>query len=348
MLEGKVLDGGWTVGPIIVRQPGQTGGRFSASYTVSNADGRKGFLKAIDLSFAFTQPDPAAAQKPLIDAYLFERNLLRECAGRRMDRIVLHLADGDIMVDPAQAVSRVPYLIFERGEGDIRIHLSKLGWVEVAWALRALHHIAVGLLQLHVADVAHQDLKPSNIVMITPNESKVGDLGHAVRKGHLATRPEHAHIGGDPEHAPPEQLYGAIPSDWLLHRFGGDLYNLGSMVVFMFARTHMTALLFLHLHQKHRPAILNGSYSGTYANVLPLLRDAFDRAVTAFCSEVPETVRAPLVQAVRQLCDPDVQRRGHPRARALKHGNPLALDNYVSLFNHLATKVERSLKIRTT
>ena len=154
LLEGRALADGWVVGKLIARSPTQTGGRYSASYSVANVDGRKGFLKAIDLSSAFGAPDPTAALQPLIEAYNFERNLLFECEARRMDRVVLPLAHGTEFVDPAQPISRVPYIIFERGDGDIRAHLVHLGTVEVAWALRALHHVAVGIWQLHAADVA--------------------------------------------------------------------------------------------------------------------------------------------------------------------------------------------------
>jgi hypothetical protein len=39
--------------------------------------------------------------------------------------------------------------------------------------------------------------------------------------------------------------------------------------------------------------------------------------------------------------------RGHPRARAIKHGDPYSLEQYISQFSALAARVQRSLLIRT-
>src|SRR6266851_917241 len=49
-------------------------------------------------------------------------------------------------------------------DGDVRKHLSPTQSLDIVWILRCLHHIATGLHQLHSAKVAHQDLKPSNVL----------------------------------------------------------------------------------------------------------------------------------------------------------------------------------------
>ena len=54
----------------------------------------------------------------------------------------------------------MPYIILELADGDVRHRLRKVDR-QTAWALRALHHTATGLMQLHSQRIAHQDLRPS-------------------------------------------------------------------------------------------------------------------------------------------------------------------------------------------
>jgi hypothetical protein len=174
-------------------------------------------------------------------------------------------------------------------------------------------------------------------------QAKLGDLGHAVRQGSPLARPEHSVIGGDPSHAPPEQLYNDAPSDWRVHRVGADLYHLGSLTVFLFSRTTMTSLLLGELETVHWPQ----NWTGPSADRRLYIRDAFDRAMRKFADEVPSSIRQEVVEAVRQLCEPEPNLRGHPRARAIRHGDPFSLEQYISLFNALAARSQRDLFIRT-
>ena len=171
-LEGLSLDGGWTV--IARLNPGQsaTGGNFSCGYQVTLKDGAKGFLKALDFSRAHMAPDPSRALQSLTEAFNFERNLLDMCATRRMDRVVRAIADGQVKVDDT-ILGVVQYLIFECGDCDLRVQLSLLDSIETAWKLRSLHHIATGLMQLHRLGIAHQDVKPSNVLVFDRMTSKI-------------------------------------------------------------------------------------------------------------------------------------------------------------------------------
>ena len=185
-LEGLTLDSGWRVIERVPTQDGATGGCFSCSYIVEK-DSRKAFLKALDYSKAEEiasqmSVDIPTALQHLIAAYNFERNLLRQCAQKRMDRVVVALEDGSIRVDEG-VFGAVNYLIFEPADGDIRNHLAVVARVDLAWMLRCLHHIATGLYQLHSTSVAHQDLKPSNVLVFERKISKVADLGSASIKG---------------------------------------------------------------------------------------------------------------------------------------------------------------------
>lgn len=88
-------------------------------------------------------------------------------------------------------------------DGDVRNHLAVAEKIELAWLLRSLHHVATGLYQLHSARVAHQDLKPSNILVFDKKLSKVSDLGSASIREVPSPRDE-APFAGDSTYAPPE------------------------------------------------------------------------------------------------------------------------------------------------
>jgi serine/threonine protein kinase len=81
-----------------------------------------------------------------------------------MDRVIRLLADGTISVPEADFPSSAQYLIFELADGDIRKTMDAAQQFDLAWALRTFHHITTGLMQLHKAGTAHQDLKPSNVL----------------------------------------------------------------------------------------------------------------------------------------------------------------------------------------
>lgn len=332
-LSGLRLEGGWTVGEMLRRPPESTGGCFSVSYHVVSDGGAKAFLKALDFSEALHAPDPARVLQSLTDAYNFERDLLAQCANGRMDRVVRAIADGTIRGSGLP----VQYLILELADGDVRRHLAAVGRIDVAWKLRALHHIATGLWQLHKVGIAHQDMKPSNALVCNTKETKVGDLGRAAYKGHKAPS-DNCPCAGDPAYAPPELLYNHLPSDWGQRRFGCDLYLLGSMVVFLFAGVSMTSLLLTEMHADYGWR----TWTGTFPDVLPYVRDAFNRALQRFHDSLDERLRSELTQIVRQLCEPDPELRGHHSDRQVKVGM-LSLERFVSAFNRLARRAELGL-----
>jgi hypothetical protein len=102
----------------------------------------------------------------------------------------------------------------------------------------------------------------------------------------------------------------------------------------------MTGLIMGQLAPGHHWRVWRGSYTA----VSPFVRDAFNKAVTSFAQQVPVELRSDLERIVRQLCDPDVNVRGHPRARAMRHGDPFSLDRHVSELNALAHRAERGLR----
>jgi len=234
-------------------------------------------------------------------------------------------------------IPTVNYLIFELADGDVRWFLDSSDAADVAWKLRSLHDIATALMQLHGQGIAHQDLKPSNVLVFSDASSRVGDLGRGIKRGQPAPH-EQMIIAGHHAYAPPELHYGSVAQDWQRYRLGCDLYQLGSMALFLFESVTATPAIFGALAQEYQPT----AWSGPYQDVLPHLRDAFNRVFAApLFSDLP-SIGDKLLQTVRQLCDPDPSLRGHPRTRA-QPGNPLGLERFVTAFDLMSKRAEIAL-----
>lgn len=309
-LVGLRLDGDWTV-EAPFNHASSTGGNFSHGYIVRHDDGRTAFLKALDYSRALRAPDRPAALAALTSAYVFERNVLQTCKNEKMHKVVQPLAFGNVLVDHSD-IGTVDYLILEKAESDIRSHLDAGAKFDLAWKLRSLHHIAVGIEQLHFAKIAHQDLKPSNALVFSDSGTKIGDLGSASVRGTASPR-DNMNFAGDPQYAPPELLYGFAHPDWMNRRFGCDAYLLGSMIVFMFTGLSATGLLLSKLPPQHHHRM----WQGTYQEVLPYLQNGFVLALDEMenaLSTVP--IRGEIKTIVNYLCHPDIALRGHPKNRS--------------------------------
>jgi len=333
-LKGLDLDGGWTVVEKVQRSPTATGGNFSVGYLVEHRDGRRGFLKAMNYDAAFFQPDTSAALSAMTEAYLFEKELCTKTG--HLSRIVRAIDDGAVLVDKTNARSKVEYLIFERANCDIRAHLDVIAKLDVVFVLRTLHNVATGLSQLHRANIAHQDLKPSNVLVYGAAQgSKIADLGRAWDPSVSATHYSYP-VAGDPQYAPVEVWYLYFPTDDRIRRFGCDLYHLGSLLTFLFARVHFNALLFDHLPAAHHP----GSWGGRYDEALPFVQAAFAAAVEQIANAFPLYLKDDLRHCLMELCNPDPSRRGHPSNFGKTQ---FSLERYISRFDWLAHRAKVEL-----
>ena len=337
LLVGRTLNNGWTVDTSIVRPPSATGGTFSASYFVSRK-GQRAFLKAMDYTAALGAPDPARALAAMTAAYNFERDLLEKCKVRRLSRIVRVLEAGTLPSTTGDAAGVVQYLIFELAAGDLRFFVKIDTDLEVAWTLRMMHHVVAALRQLHAAGIAHQDVKPSNVLVFESRHPKLADLGRASdRYGQSPF--DDLECAGDRTYAPPELLYGEISNDWSSRRLACDLYLLGSIIVFFCAGVSMTHLLMARIAKNHHYS----NWGGTYREVLPYLAHEFSQLVQEFRSAYVSRFPSQLVDAIGQLCNPDPTLRCHP-ANLLSESNRYSLERYVSLFDRLAGRAEYALR----
>lgn len=323
-----------------------TGGTFGVGYIVERGDERA-FLKAINLAKIAERPDIIAAMTEITAEVNFEREIHRVCAEGNMDRVVRAIDSNQIGLGP-NPQDQVPYIILELADGDVRRRLRKVeAKVQTVWKLRALHSAATGLQQLHSREIAHQDLKPSNLMSFDAIETfKIGDFGRSIRQGIKAPHEDLLHAG-DMSYAPPELLYAQVDPDWRMRRLKCDLYMLGGLICWSFLGYAVTPFLVDRLAIQHRPQWFRGHWRGDYNEVLPYVRHAFGTILNDFKSEVPLEFRDQLGSALEQLCEPDPHQRGHPYALAQKHGNKYDLSRYVSLFDLLAKQASRSARSTT-
>lgn len=335
LLQGRDLPGGWKVLQPFARAADATGGNFATPYIVEK-DGRRAFLKAMDLSRALLSGDILAGLQHFTESIRFEGEMLEVCRHRGMDRVVRLIDSGQIEMDDknsdplARRASTVFYFIFELAEADLRAEI-KLGQSSSS-KLETLFNVAVAIQQLHQQEIAHQDIKPSNVVMFKQGQ-KLADLGRASKRGKVAPNDQWA-FPGDPTYMPPEFSYGYLANEYHDRRLGSDFYGLGSLMAFLFSLQSSSPLLIDSLAAHARPNTWKG---GDYKTVLPHLIDAHSRVCAYLSPYFPSDVRAELSEAYRQLTHPDPLVRGHPRSRA-QHGRPLGIDRYISLFDRLKLK----------
>jgi len=334
-LNGATLVDGWRVVEAVPHPAdveGATGGNFSYGYVAEKSDGTRGFVKALDftratiISKATGQPF-ADVMAQLVNAYIFERDLVLLAGHRRLSKVVAGLAHGEIVLDEADPLGTVQYIVFEQADGDIRRYMADSSF-DAAWSFRALHHIALGLHQLHRLELAHQDVKPSNVLVFENSTAKLTDFGCADRKGTHSPRGA-LRIAGDPQYAPPELCYGHVPADWSNRRVGCD---------FLFGDTSMNGLLYDQLPDEYHPR----RWMGRFDEVLPFLKNAFSSALDLFAADVPMPYRDELVGLVAQLCNPEPETRGwHRSLRRGRRGH--SVEPFVGRFDLLASKAERGL-----
>ena len=342
-LKGLDLEGGWHVDARVAKSAKGTGGYSSISYWASNRKGEKAFLKAIDLSSALQDDDLMGRLNVLTEAYLHECNLLRQCKDKRLRRVVMPITEGLAKVSEIyKPLDRVPYIIFPKADGSIREVVER--WrdfekkFDLAWALRCLHHSATGLQELHGMNIAHQDVKPSNILFYPVEGSKITDLGSASQVGNPSGS-DRWRVAGDPRYTTPEQWYGWSQSAGFEDRYLVDLYRLGSLIFFFFSNISAMDALQLKLSSKYRKDFIKSDFISD----LPYLQYAFKESLDGLRESVEETagdLTDQIIMIAGQLCDPDPQRRGDPRARVAKYRKQHDMQAYVSRFNTLARRAE--------
>ncbi len=303
-LLGLTTDSGWRVKEQLNNQLG-SGGNFCVRYIAESKDGTVGFLKAMDLSGVIG--DIHKLQET-VNQYLFEQDILDVCKGRKLTRVVTPLDAGKIIVPNFDApLNTVYYVVFELADGNLRekhLESSQKRWVP---AFSALHHVAVGIEQLHRAGIAHQDIKPSNVLAFENEQFKISDLGRVVDENGKSPF-KITHFPGDHSYKPTEMFFGLTSLDFIERR-SCDMYMVGSLVYHVVEDAAINAgvlteatLLDSHVRQKPYDEALPFLLTGFNT----LLRRYNEHCINLFGKRVADL----LTNIVFEMCHPDVNRRG--------------------------------------
>ena len=332
-LLGLTLDDGWEVYGRVPRPAQSTGGTFSHSYLARNGS-RIGFVKAFDFSSAFQVGVETLKVVGLLTAsYEHERDVLQHCRGRRLSHVVVAIASGEVSVPKMSPMEgRVFYLIFERAKGDVRCQMDLTIASDAIWCMSALRCACLGLWQIHQELIAHQDLKPSNLLYYSDSEFRVSDLGRSSRRGHAIWH-DNEDFPGDHTYAPPEALYGHLHPEFVPRRMGADLFMLGNLAAFLFTGVNVTESLFARLD----PQFHWQRWKSDYAAVLPYLQEAFSRVLEDLGGLLPELVREEILPLIRELCNPDLARRGFPKRVGMF--DQYSLERYVTRLTNSAWRI---------
>jgi len=347
---------GATIGPWVVRERlvsqqqvvGESGSFFSRGYIVENDKGESAFLKAMDYKTAmvlYQHLSPTDAMLQIATDIAFEKKVAMHC--RRMSRVITAIDEHTL--NSGSLDEWVECIIFEKAEGHIRKFIDFSKELDAIFILKALHNTCVGLSQLHTNGMAHEDVKPSNVMVMNRAEkhsAKIGDLGRIVVKDPsvfgLSKTPAHFNYAfpGDKDYAPPEAMYRArLDMDEFQHRVICDLFQFGSLVYFCFVNVTMPAALLHYTHVDHQPA------NKGYFEAIPYLHAALNEALRDLELASPPFIKDELVQIVQELCNPDYRLRGHPRDIRGRSYSP-SLHRYHPILNRLLRKttmqVERS------
>ncbi|MCD4705094.1 protein kinase [bacterium] len=338
-LEGRTLTTGWSVIKKIKKKEGNTGGCFSVCYKVKKKK-EICFLKAFDFkSFMKISPEKEELDvlTDMLLAYRYEKQLSDLCKDNHVTNVIFVLEAGEEFLKEYD-YPRVPYLLFNLADGDVRTLLQYSEDLDFTWRLKSLHDISIGLRQLHKIEVSHQDLKPSNVLVFKQN-SKIGDLGRSLCRT-LPSPYDNMAFSGDKTYAPPEILYKYYLPDWYERVFAADCYLLGSMVVFYFSGISMNALLGQFLPENF--SWIN--FRVDYYEIKPYLIDAFYESIEKFGKTInDEYFRNELKWCVEKLCFPYPENRGYPE-NIIFPGNNYNLERFVSKFNMLYKKALWGLK----
>lgn len=278
-LQGYTTPCGWRITEKVNTKQ-VSGGNFCARYVVESNEGEVAFMKAMDLTRVFNAS--LEQIQSLIGEYLFEQKILEFCKEQKMSKVVVPMSAGEMENAQFPApLNRVFYIIFEMAEADLRqkyLLYSGDDWLPF---FKAIHHICIAAEQLHRAGIAHQDIKPSNVLHFDEGQSKLADLGRVTDEA--GKSPFNSMLfPGDLSYAPIEILY-RIGAKNFKDRYLSDMWAIGSLIYQTLMGSSISHILIAE-SQKILPNIATLSYS----EALPVLYSTFSTMMDHFeevCTE---------------------------------------------------------------
>jgi serine/threonine protein kinase len=316
----------------------ESGGNFCCRYLAKNSEGKVAFLKAMDLTRAFNSTDVLQSLNKLTSEYLFERDILYFCKDKDLSNVVVPLDAGKLQ-NPGYAppLNEVFYIVFEKAESDMRQMFLASSVKSWRGLFRALQHVCNGLEQLHMAGIAHQDVKPSNILHFENFQSKIADLGRVTDKAGKSPF-LNFQFPGDRTYAPIEVRYGFTVTEFH-DRYLTDIHSIGSLIYQIIMGTSMTAAL------SSESILLNiNVFNVSYRDALPVHLTAFSTLMSRLKAQCQlifnEEIADAITSTVIEMCHPNLNLRGSPKI----HKRPLKINmrRYVSKM----AEIHRKLIIR--
>jgi len=227
----------------------------------------------------------------------------------------------------------IPYMVFEFADDMAKNLLSDVTKeASTASSLMCLHESFVAVKQLHNHGIAHQDIKPSNLLLID-NRTKIGDLGRSSQKGKEAVHDNYCVAGAVP-YSPPELIYSQVSPNWETRRVACDMYMLGGMIVFYYTGEPLTAIILNKLEPELHPAKVRCDFE----QVLPSLYSTMNNIYADIESKISHEYREELMSIIKQLTDPDPMKRGFPKY--IGQENQYNLDPYISKLGMISRKAK--------
>lgn len=366
-LVGRTIRDGWKIVERLDKKEGDSGGTFGTGYLATRDEGEMAFVKAIDFMSSMQGENIAATLLRVTQEFEFERQVLEFCTNRGMTKVLRFYGHDQVSADnSANPLMMVSCLIMEAGDKDLRRLVNTNGAgaaASCAWNLFILSDVALAVSQLHAGNIAHHDIKPSNVIATKTNgsghpqektpspfgqvcarqEVKVGDLGRALRRDRAGPYDDLG-FAGDPRYQPVEAFYGHVPSDWVDSREAADAYMVGSLIVYLFTGVSLQDLIARYIPAQFFPSAWRGQYDETLITVLV---DATSRALHEHLRPaLPAEHVDGVLSIARSLTHPDPTRRGDPKARR-QLGRPVGMDRVhqkLSLIARQCAARERGLR----
>ncbi len=333
-----------------------TTGRYSVCYRARDLDGTLGFVKILNTYKLIEdfRSDPRQMSRAM-RVFEYELEMGNICREYGLDRILSTIDDGQYQdLDDEGNITALPFLVFDLASGDARSHPASLTG-RVSWNARVLHCTAVGIRQLHETEgvhIAHNDVKASNVIVFGDSDAKLGDLGRVRRSGHDKEKlpfSKSESYTGTREYAPPDVAANASPNSEKAF-IAIDLYQFGSLICFIFSGIHWNVYLIRHLSQEHIPIGWNRlekrgiSGNDAYRDALTFIRDAFSKALIDLEKDLLEKynslISQRILKMVKELCEPDREKRGHPDNKFPATREPFSLEQYISTLDEIAIRQE--------
>lgn len=326
-LEGKQIEK-WKVKKKRIKDNIDKSGAFSTCYTVEDIKGNVAFMKTFNYVYALRAVGASADRlKELLDCFLYERDLLNFCREHKMRRVVTAIDYGEY-TEPSDSIP-VPYLVFELAQGDLH-KIRALNNPDLAWKLKAFHGALVGLAQLHKANIAHQDIKPSNILIFGNEISKISDLGSATQKGNESNLDIINLLYG-----PIELHYSYYSSDWNTRRFGADFFMMGGILTYLITDSVFLSLMLSKIDNDFHPT----NFGGTYKEALPYVMKAYYETLDEIEHLLKPEIKEDLYLVISELTHPIPEKRGNPQHLSIRRHRQFSLEKYISIIDRISKQI---------